>query len=474
MTDPVSATIGVERSGGAITADLLRKYDRPGPRYTSYPTALEFRSSFDGEAYLRRLDEAASAPHEPLSLYIHLPFCEERCSFCGCTVVITRKREVAEHYLTFLEREITMLADRLKGRRRVVQYHWGGGTPTYLAPAQMKALHAAVTSRFEIAPEAEVAIEVDPRVTTFEQIDLLCALGFNRLSMGVQDFAPEVQAAINRNQSEKQTRELFVYARAMGFVSINIDLVYGLPLQTLEDFSRTLASVVEMRPDRVAAYSYAHVPWLRGNQQRIDPRDLPPVELKFALLSQTIEVFTAAGYVPIGMDHFALPTDELAVATANRTLHRNFMGYTIKPATDLLGMGISAIGDVRGAFVQNVKKLSTYYAALEAGRFPIERGYCLSEDDLVRRHVITQLMCNFYVDRVDVERRFGIVFGEYFASELAELSTDPGPVADGFLHIHPDRLEVSPMGRVFIRNICMTFDRYRRATSEKPVFSRTI
>lgn len=459
----------------ALTAELLRKYDRPGPRYTSYPTAVEFSSSFDERAYRAKLAEAATATREPLSLYVHLPFCEERCSFCGCVVIITRKREVAARYLDYLHREIGMLAAGLGTRRHVVQYHWGGGTPTYINPAQMRALHGVVTRHFEIDPEAEIAIEVDPRVTTSEQIDLLRELGFNRLSMGVQDFTMEVQVAINRGQTEGETRELFAHARAAGFDSINLDLVYGLPLQTVATFRHTLDSVIDLRPERVAVYSYAHVPWLRGNQKRIDPGDLPPAPLKLELFAQAIDRFLGAGYQQIGMDHFALPSDELAIAARRRTLHRNFMGYTTKVAPDMVGVGVSAIGDIGGAYAQNTKKLSRYYATLDNGRFPIERGYLLDADDDVRRHVITQLMCNFFVDRQAVEDRFGIAFGEYFARELAELSADPGPVADRFLAITPEYLQVLPAGRLFVRNICMAFDRYlRQERADRPVFSRTI
>lgn len=469
-------SLAVERDARrSVTADLLRRYDRPGPRYTSYPTAVEFHDGFGANRYLDKLDEAAARADEPLSLYTHLPFCEERCSFCGCFVVITRKPEVSARYLATLEREIAMLAERLGRRRRVVQFHWGGGTPTYLSIAQMDALFEATVRQFTIDPRAEVAIEVDPRVTTKEQIDWLRGAGFNRLSMGVQDFTPVVQEAINRVQSQDDTRALFEHARARGFESINIDLIYGLPFQTLESFGRTLDSVVAMRPDRVAVYSYAHVPWIRGNQKRIDPQDLPPREIKFSLFGEAIDRFLGAGYRQIGMDHFALPADELAVAAEARTLHRNFMGYTTKPATDMLGVGVSAIGDLCGAFAQNTKKLSTYYATIDNGLFPTERGYELDADDRIRRFVITQLMCNFHLDTSAVERRFGVPFAGYFARELAELAAGEGPVAHGFLEIHPDRLQILPKGRLFVRNVCMAFDRYLRAkTADKPVFSRTI
>jgi oxygen-independent coproporphyrinogen III oxidase len=455
-------------------ASLLRQYDRPGPRYTSYPTAVEFNDTFDDAAYRGRLEAAASAADEPLSLYVHLPFCEARCSYCGCMVIITQKREVAARYLDYLEREIAMLARALGPRRRVVQHHWGGGTPTYLAVEQIRRLDGTIRRFFDIDPDAEKAIEIDPRVTTREQLIVLRELGFNRLSLGVQDFTPEVQEAIGRRQTHGLTRDLYDFARSIGFDSINVDLIYGLPRQSLETFRDTLQAVVDLRPDRIAVYSYAHVPWLRPHQRTIEESTLPDAGLKFELFGAAIETFLGAGYEAIGMDHFALPDDELAVAAANRRLHRNFMGYTTRPAADMFGVGVSAIGDVRGAFAQNMKKLPDYYAAIDAGRFPIDRGYGLDQDDLLRRHVITQLMCNFHLDLPAVEARFGIRFGEYFLRELGELGGPGGPMADGFLRIGPDALDVTPQGRLFVRNICMAFDRYLPAHEGRRVFSRTI
>lgn len=457
----------------AASPELLRRYDRPGPRYTSYPTAVEFAPTFDAAAYEQRLEAAAAARDEPLSLYAHLPFCEERCAFCGCMVVITKKREVAAHYLDYLLRELDLLAQRLGGRRRLLQLHWGGGTPTYLAPAQIERLFARVTRHFDLEPGAEVAIEVDPRVTSVEHLRTLRQLGFNRLSMGIQDFAPDVQRAVNRIQGEAETRALYEEALRLGFASINVDLIYGLPLQTLESFGRTLASVVAMRPHRVAVYSYAHVPWIRGHQQRIATLERPGPELKLALIALALERLCKAGYLAIGMDHFALPEDELALAQQKGTLHRNFMGYTTKRAPDMLGVGVSAIGDVRGAFVQNLKKLTPYYAAIDAGRFPVERGFATDADDRLRRHVITELMCNFRLDVREAERRFGVRFADYFRTELLELRA--GPVADGLLRMGEAALEITPLGRLLVRNVCMVFDRYLRGRgAEKPVFSRTI
>ena len=457
----------------ADIAGLIDRYDRPGPRYTSYPTAVEFHTGFSVEDYRGRLD-AASTVAAPLSLYLHVPFCEHRCAYCGCAVIATRKREVAETYLDYLEREIAMVAAALGERRTVVQYHWGGGTPTYLSTEQIARLDACVRRHFDVSPDAEQAIEIDPRVTSSEQILLLRKLGFNRLSFGVQDFTKTVQQAIQRHQSEAETRQLYATARAAGFASINFDLIYGLPRQTVASFTRTLASVVAMRPDRIAVYSYAHVPWMRPNQKAIDPMDLPDAGQKRRLLAAAIETFTAAGYEAIGMDHFALADDDLAIAARERRLHRNFMGYTTRPAPDSVALGVSAISDVAGAFSQNHKSLARYYEALDAGRLPVERGYALNDDDQLRRFAIAELMCNFRLDAAQVRARFGIDMMEYFRPELEELRAADGPIADGLLELGPAAMTVTARGRLFVRNICMVFDRYLAAHKSRPVFSRTI
>jgi len=455
-----------------VTAELLAKYDRPGPRYTSYPTAVEFHDGFTADDYERKLACAATAEDEALSLYLHLPFCHERCTFCGCNVIITRKHEPSDRYLRLLHEEIRMVAERLGDRRGVVQYHWGGGTPTYQSVAEMKALQQVVSRHFDLLPGAEVAIEVDPRVTSDEQLAALREMGFNRISMGVQDFRPEVQEAINRGQTLEETERLFVTARDLGYQSINIDLVYGLPLQRVDTFRETLRDVLRLRPDRVACYSFAHIPWIRGNQRRIRPEDLPAAEVKLALFGVAMEEFFGGGYEQIGMDHFAVPEDELAVAARDRTLHRNFMGYTVKPATDMIGLGVSSIGDIRGAYAQNTKKLSAYQRAIEGGRLPIERGVELTTDDLIRRDVITHLMCNFHLDEKAIERAWNIEFGEYFATELEALAE---PVDHGFVTLDDDTIQVVGVGRLFIRNVCMTFDAYFAAKSgSRSMFSRTV
>ena len=454
-----------------LTADLIRRFDRPGPRYTSYPTAVEFHAGVGEADYRQKLAAADANASEPLSLYLHLPFCHERCTFCGCHVIITKKRERALEYLGYLEREIDLVCRALPHRRRVAQCHWGGGTPTYYTPAEMRQLHQTLLDRFEIVPGAEVAIEIDPRVTSHEHVDALREFGFNRLSMGVQDFTPEVQAIISRYQDEPGTRELFTYCRKQGFGSINIDLIYGLPLQTRETFARNLDSIIDMRPDRVAMYSFAFVPWKSGNQNVMTEEMLPPPELKVDLYLLGLQKFSDAGYVQIGMDHFALPDDELARALATRKLHRNFMGYTTKPATDSIAFGVSGIGDLQGAYIQNQKAQDKYYEAVRAGQLPVLRGVLLSPDDEIRRYVITQIMCNLHVDFADVQQRYGLDFARYFGPELETLQAHE---RDGFLHLGDTGIEVTRVGRVFIRNIAMTFDQYLKDKKPEKTFSRTI
>jgi len=450
------------------TAELVRRYDRPGPRYTSYPTALELHEGLGVEAYRAHLEHAARRDG-PLSLYVHLPFCEERCLFCGCHVVVTRHREVAERYLGFLVQEIDTVA-RLLGRgRRVTQLHWGGGTPTYLAPEQMRQLFGALRDRFALDPDAEIAIEVDPRVTTAEHLETLFDLGFNRLSAGVQDFSEDVQEAIGRRQTYEEAVALVEKARELGFASLNLDLVYGLPRQTTASFDETLATVTALRPDRLAIYSYAHVPWLKGHQRKIATEELPASETKAELLTSAVRTLTSAGYVPIGMDHFALPDDELAIAARDGGLWRNFMGYTVRRGNDLVGCGLSAIGDLDGTFFQNQKKLHAYERAAAEGGLATERGYAPTPDDRLRRHVITELMCNFRLRRADVESRFGIRFDEAFARELEDLK----PLADDGL-VEVDEEGVTVKERLFVRNVCMVFDAYLSRHRGRPRWSRTV
>jgi len=460
----------------STTLALLERYDRPGPRYTSYPTAVEFHGGVGDEQYRERLALANGDADQPLSAYAHLPFCEARCAFCGCNVVITRHRDVAAAYLDVLEQEIDLLAAALPDRRTIAQMHWGGGTPTYYEADQLARVFDRVRRHFTFTPDVELGIEIDPRVTSATHLQRLRGLGFNRLSMGVQDFAPEVQKAINREQSYELTRDLVEEARACGFVSVNVDLIYGLPFQTVEGFRRTLEQTLTLRPDRVAAYSFAFIPWMRAHMKYLPNDALPSARLKLELLALTIDAFVDAGYRQIGMDHFALPSDDLGSAVDRGDLHRNFMGYTVQKTPDMVAVGVSGIGDVHGAFVQNTKKLPDYYKAVGAGRFAIERGYQMSADDLVRRHVISALMCGFRIDVPEIERAFGIDFSAYFAEEIAELTAADSPATDGLVTVSPSAIDITPLGRLFVRNVCMVFDRYLRARTQgpKPVFSRTV
>lgn len=454
-----------------ITQELLTRYDKPGPRYTSYPTAPEWREDFSDADYRRVLANAAERPGEALSMYIHVPFCRERCSFCGCNVIISKKEGVAAKYVGYLEREIAMAAEALGSRRRVKQLHWGGGTPTYLSVSEIERLHHAITRHFIIEDDAEVALEVDPRVTTYEQMETLRRLGFNRLSMGVQDLDDEVQAEVNRHQTEEQTRRLTEWAREMGFGGVNMDLIYGLPAQKVERWALTIAKIIEMRPDRLAVYSFAHIPSKLRIQTHIDASRLPSAAEKLALFTTARRMFVEAGYRTIAMDHFALPHDELARAQDERRLHRNFMGYTVVPASEMIGFGTSAIGEIGGAYAQNTKKLSTYYEALDQQQFPVASGCFLTEDDAIRRWTIRQLMCNFYLDMRELHDNFGIEYDAYFAAEDAELAEF---FEQGFLKREDHALHVLPLGQIFIRNIAMVFDAYLKRAQAHRQFSRTV
>ena len=449
--------------------DLLQRYNRPAPRYTSYPPAPHWQPA-GANLLIHALEKSAS----PLSLYVHIPFCEERCLFCGCHVIVTKHRHVAAPYLDLVKRETEMVAARLPDRRRFAQLHLGGGTPTYYTPAQLTDLLGHTLTHFQPLSGAELALEADPRHTSAAHIDMLADVGFNRISFGVQDLTPEVQEAVNRVQSLEQTARLVEHARRRGFRGINVDLIYGLPLQTPETFERTIESVVALGVDRVAVYSFAFVPWVRGNQKKLNETLLPDAGTKIALFALARERFLRAGYEPIGMDHFARPDDELARAKHEGRLRRNFQGYAVIPGDDVIGLGISAIGDVRGAYVQNEKKLSTYEETVTAGRLPIMRGVARSGDDELRRTVIHELMCNFHVDTAAVERRYGIDFGAYFADDLRLLAVHE---REGLVRISPGRIEATPVGELFVRSLAMCFDRYQRekhAAEAKPVFSRAV
>ncbi|HUJ29434.1 MAG TPA: oxygen-independent coproporphyrinogen III oxidase [Myxococcales bacterium] len=439
---------------------LLKRLDVPVPRYTSYPTAPVWSESIGRRAYAEALREAAKKVDQPLSIYVHIPFCRERCSFCGCNVVISRTSSSADAYLAQLVREMDQVAELLGERRDVAQIHWGGGTPTFLDEGQIQTLWSAITRRFRVLPDAEVAIEIDPKVTSRSQVKLLRSLGFNRMSMGVQDLDPAVQDAISRIQSVEETREALTSARELGFRGINFDLIYGLPRQNRERWQKTLDQVVEMSPDRMAVYAFANVPDVRPNQKRLPQAEIPHGTAKLELFRMAWETFTSAGYRPIGMDHFARADDELALAQARRSLTRNFQGYTVRAAGDVVAFGVSAISDVGGVYAQNTHSITKYKDSVSSGELATERGFRSSDDDVRRRGIITNIMCNFHVDlgpKAQVE----------FAGELKRLKE-----MEGLVEVHGSEVDVTPLGRIFVRNVASTFDAYL-LPGERP-FSRAV
>jgi oxygen-independent coproporphyrinogen III oxidase len=452
--------------------DLIARYDQAGPRYTSYPTAVQFHDRF-GPADYRRAAAASNASGRPLSLYFHIPFCDTVCFYCACNKVATKDRSLAQPYLDRVYRELAMQSSLFDRGRVVEQLHWGGGTPTFISREQMRELMDATRRSFTLLDDdtGEYSIEIDPREADEASVKLLRTLGFNRMSLGVQDFEPKVQAAVNRIQTETQTFAVLDAARREGFRSISIDLIYGLPFQTADSFARTLDKIVAVGPDRLSVFNYAHLPERFKPQRRINPEDLPSPAEKLAILQMTGERLAAAGYVYIGMDHFARPEDELARAQRDGTLYRNFQGYSTHANCDLIGIGITSIGMVGPTYAQNVKTLDDYYARLDAGELPVAKGIELSRDDEIRRDVITRLICHFVLPFADIERRWDIAFGEYFGAELARLE----PMArDGLVRVEGDRIEVLPKGRFLIRNLCMAFDAYLQSGNAERRFSRVI
>ena len=460
----------------AFDADLLRRYDRPGPRYTSYPTAPQFRADF-GEADLRAAAAASNGDPipRPLSLYVHVPFCHSPCFYCGCNRVITRDQARGDAYVTRLEREIALVAALFDRDRRAVQLHFGGGTPNFLSAAQLAEVVGAIRGQFRFADadDCDISIELDPRYCDPRDMPVLAAAGFNRASLGVQDFDPAVQRAVNRVQSVEETRAIVDACRAAGMRSVNIDLIYGLPGQSLEGFGRTLDIVTAIHPDRLAVYSYAHLPQLFKPQKQIDETLLLDGEAKLALLQLAVEKLTAAGYAYIGMDHFALPGDELAIAKSRGGLHRNFMGYTTHADSDLVGLGVSAISHVGNTFSQNPRDLPSWEAAIDAGHLPVFRGMRLDEDDELRADLIQSLMCQGEIRVKDLQDRYAIGFAEYFSQELARLQP---LVEDGLVTMSPESIRATPRGQLLLRNIAMCFDRYldQPVTDARPRFSRAI
>ena len=454
-----------------VSEEFLARYNRPGPRYTSYPTAPVWNDSF-GQADLEEVHRGAEARHSPVSLYMHLPFCESLCLFCACNVIIQKDKSAALPYFEVLKREIARVAQSVSPDRKVVQFHWGGGTPTYSSPAQLEDLFLYTGERFGFSSDAEIGVEVDPRVTSPEHLGTLRRLGFNRLSMGIQDFYAPVQEAIHRVQPYEITRDLIEAARSLGFDSINVDLIYGLPHQTAETFARTVDQIVELAPDRIALFSYAHVPWLK-KQQGAFARFLPEGMLKFEIFRAGLLKFLAAGYLYIGMDHFAKPDDELAAAQSHRTLHRNFQGYTTKAGADLYGMGVTAISGFRNAYAQNFRELPAWERAVNERGLATMRGYRLSDEDRLRRDVIGRLLCHTVIPKREINENFGIDFDQHFARELRLLEV---PERDGLITIGSDEIRTTWLGRVFIRNLAMLFDPYLETQSPdaKPLFSKTL
>jgi oxygen-independent coproporphyrinogen-3 oxidase len=452
--------------------DLIRRYDQSGPRYTSYPTAVEFHDGF-GPAEYRAACARSNQAGRPLSLYFHIPFCDTVCFYCACNKVATKDRSLAQPYLNRVYRELEMQSALFDRGRRVDQLHWGGGTPTFISQDQMRELMDQTRRWFDLADDevGEYSIEIDPREADAQSVALLRRLGFNRMSLGVQDFEPQVQQAVNRIQTEAETLAVLEAARAEGFRSISIDLIYGLPFQSVAGFTRTLDKVLAFSPDRLSVFNYAHLPQRFKPQRRIDAEQLPPPQTKLDILQATGERLAAAGYVYIGMDHFAKPDDELARAQREGTLYRNFQGYSTHADCDLIGLGVTSIGKVDNTYAQNRRELEEYYADIDAGRLPVFRGIELSRDDEIRRDTITKLICNFSLTYADVATRWGIDFGAYFAADLARVKPME---ADGLLEMDAQGIRVLPRGRLLIRNICMAFDAYRNGPEAQGGFSKVI
>jgi oxygen-independent coproporphyrinogen-3 oxidase len=457
-----------------LNPELLQRYDVAGPRYTSYPTADRFVEAFGEADYLQALEQrrdGLTAKAYPLSLYVHIPFCESLCYYCACNKIITKHHERGEAYLRYLEREVDLNIAHLGQGQMVSQLHLGGGSPTFLSDAELAQLMSMLRRNFQFTPGGEYSVEIDPRTVTRERLAALADQGFNRLSFGVQDFEPAVQKAVHRIQPAEQVFDLVAASRELGFESVNVDLIYGLPMQTPETFERTLGQVVKLRPDRIALYAYAHLPERFKPQRRIHTQDLPPAASKLVMLSSAMHVLMEAGYVYVGMDHFALPTDALAVAKRQGRLHRNFQGYSTQPDCDLIALGVSSIGRVGPTFSQNVKTLDEYYDLLNQGRLPVARGMALTRDDLLRRTVIMALMCQGSVLFESVELSHLVDFKQYFAPELATLAAMQ---EQGLLTMDDSGIYVTELGWFFVRGVAMVFDKYLQADKNRARFSKII
>ncbi len=451
---------------------LIKRYDKAGPRYTSYPTAVQFGDEYTADTY-KKFAEKSNQSAQSLSLYFHIPFCDTVCFYCGCNKVVTKDRSKAAPYLERVYKEIEMQAKLFDSSRKVDQLHWGGGTPTFISHDEMRELMAVTRKHFNLHDDdsGEYSIEIDPREVSRESIKLLRELGFNRMSLGVQDFNPAVQKAVNRIQSREETLAALTAAREENFKSISVDLIYGLPLQTVESFDQTLDELIEISPDRVSVFNYAHLPERFKPQRRINEDELPPASAKLEIFKHCMEKLTNAGYVYIGMDHFAKPDDELTIAQNNGKLYRNFQGYATHADCDLVGIGITSIGTIANSFAQNVRTMDEYFAKIDKGELAIFRGVEIDHDDLIRREVIMQLICHFKLNFADIEQRFNIDFKDYFSAELERYKT---MVDDGLITMDQQSIEVTSRGRLLIRNICMVFDRYIKPDEKTERFSKLI
>ena len=455
-----------------IDINLIKKYDKPGPRYTSYPTAPHFHESFTPDNFRDETIRTNQGENLPaLSLYFHLPFCDTLCYFCACNMIVTHNRDRIGRYIGYLKKEIALITSFISPDRETVQLHWGGGTPTHLNPYEITDLAAYIQNRFDCKNVIEAGCEIDPRELTKNHLEALRGGGFNRISMGVQDFNEKVQKSVNRIQPEDMTRQVVEWVRDLGFQSINLDLIYGLPLQTIGSFEETIDTIIDISPDRIALFNFAHVPWMKTHQKLIQLEDLPVAEEKLYILKMATEKLTEAGYVFIGMDHFSKPGDELAVALKEKKLYRNFQGYSTHAGTDLYAMGITSISQFGRIYAQNVKKEKEYFDMLGKGILPTAKGCHLTDDDILRRFVITKLMCDFELQFGLVEKKFGIDFKTYFAWGLMNLKE---MIGDELISVENDVMKVTKIGRFLIRNIAMNFDGYIERKEDHARYSRTV
>lgn len=450
----------------------FKKYDKPGPRYTSYPTAPQFNQSFTHKDFLNEILKTNNAENKAsLSLYFHIPYCDTLCYFCGCNMIVTRNRNRISEYIKYLKKEISLIKSLLSEDRIVVQHHWGGGTPTHLNPDEINDLASFINSNFNFTTDAEISCEIDPRELKREHLEALRNNKFNRISMGVQDFNEDVQKAVNRIQPEEITMQAINWIRELNFQSLNLDLIYGLPHQTVDSFEKTVEKVIKISPDRIAVFNYAHVPWLKKHMTLIDPDDIPAPEVKLEILKMTIEKLTSNGYEFIGMDHFAKPEDELSIALKEKKLYRNFQGYSTHSGPDLYALGITSISQLKNIYAQNHKTEKEYYNALDSDILPTAKGYYLTLDDHIRRDVIMKLMCDFELEFSFIEEKYQINFKEYFKYGLENLKE---MIDDGLLEVDDKKIKVFPIGKLLIRNIAMNFDGFIERNIDRAKYSRTV